>query len=167
MTSPIRPPPKPGQVKVFRALYDYKAQNHDELSFQEGDILYIIDMITNKNWWKANCNDKTGFVPCNYSKRSFVFCFNEQSCIQKKTYFNLILKVEESTENVVNPLHEASKRGNIDFMKECLANKVGIFSFGHCSVYRIFISSLQLTIGMPQPGFNHSGFSFRFLMKHE
>lgn len=67
----VRPPPpapKPGQVKVFRALYDYAAQNPDELSFTEGDMLYIIDMISNKNWWKAKCNDKIGLVPCNYSK---------------------------------------------------------------------------------------------------
>ncbi len=32
--------------------------------------------------------------------------------------------VEESTENVVNPLHEAAKRGNVDFMQECVTNKV-------------------------------------------
>lgn len=65
---PIRPPPKPGQVKVYRAMYDYKAQRDDELSFAEGDVIYILDMISSKDWWKAKCNEKVGLVPSNYSK---------------------------------------------------------------------------------------------------
>ena len=32
--------------------------------------------------------------------------------------------VEENMETVDNPLHEAAKRGNVSFMRECLANKV-------------------------------------------
>ena len=65
---PVRPPPKPGQVKVFKAVYDYKAQRPDELSFNEGDIIYIVDMITDNNWYKAKSSDnKTGLVPSNYS----------------------------------------------------------------------------------------------------
>ena len=66
-TEPVRPPPKPGQVKVFRALYDYNAQSAQELSFQEGDLIDVSDMISDKNWWKARCNNKTGLVPFNYS----------------------------------------------------------------------------------------------------
>jgi hypothetical protein len=63
----ILPPPKPGQVRVYRALYDYTAQTSDELSFDEGDLIYILDMISDKNWWKAKCKDKIGLVPFNYS----------------------------------------------------------------------------------------------------
>jgi hypothetical protein len=74
---PTRPPPpaKPGQVKVYKALYDYTSQNPDELSFSEGDVLYIMDMLSNKNWWTAKCNEKVGLVPCNYSKYSFFFIY--------------------------------------------------------------------------------------------
>ncbi len=61
------PPKKPGQVKVFRALYDFTAQRDDQLSFSEGDLIYIIDMISNKDWYKAKCNDRIGIVPSNYS----------------------------------------------------------------------------------------------------
>ena len=65
---PIRPPPKPGQVKVYKALYDYNASRPEELSFKEGDTIYIIDMITDKNWYKAKSSDeKVGWVPSNYS----------------------------------------------------------------------------------------------------
>lgn len=100
---PVKPPPRPGQVKVYKALYEYKAQRDDELSFNEGDLLYMIDMITHKDWWKAKLNNgKVGLVPCNY--------------------------IEENTENLLNPLHEACKRGNIGFLKECLMNKVSVNS---------------------------------------
>lgn len=68
---PRRPPPptpKPGQVKVYKALYDYNASRPEELSFKEGDTIYIIDMISDKNWYKAKSSDeKTGWVPSNYS----------------------------------------------------------------------------------------------------
>ncbi|XP_022253568.1 osteoclast-stimulating factor 1-like isoform X2 [Limulus polyphemus] len=72
----------------------------DELSFEEGDILYILDMITDPNWWKASCDGKVGLIPSNY--------------------------VEDNTEEVFHPLHEAAKRGNLSFLLDCLANKVSV-----------------------------------------
>ena len=41
--SPPKPQPKPRNVKIMRAIYDYTAEEEDELSFQVGDILYILD----------------------------------------------------------------------------------------------------------------------------
>lgn len=72
---PVRPvpPKKPGQVKVFRALYDFASQREDQLSFNEGDLIYIIDMISDEDWYKAKCNDKIGIVPSNYSEFWFNF----------------------------------------------------------------------------------------------
>ncbi|XP_046543039.1 osteoclast-stimulating factor 1-like [Haliotis rubra] len=99
---PSRPPPpvpKPGQVKVVRAMYRYEAQQNDELTFDEGDLLYIIDK-TDSSWWKAKCGGKVGLIPSNY--------------------------VEDNTESVDYPLHEAAKRGNIDFMTECISNRVSV-----------------------------------------
>ncbi|KAK6179875.1 hypothetical protein SNE40_012130 [Patella caerulea] len=99
---PTRPPPlvpKPGQVKVVQALYKYDAQQPDELSFDEGDTLYILDM-SDSNWWKAKCGKRAGLIPSNY--------------------------VSEHTESIDYPLHEAAKRGNMDFMSECIANRVSV-----------------------------------------
>ncbi|ESP05323.1 hypothetical protein LOTGIDRAFT_208351 [Lottia gigantea] len=99
---PTRPPPlvpKPGQVKVVQAMFRYEAQQADELTFDEGDLLYIIDM-TNSDWWKAKCGKKVGLIPSNY--------------------------VSENTESIDHPLHEAAKRGNMDFLMECIGNRVSV-----------------------------------------
>lgn len=99
----VAPPPpkpvKPGQVKVVRAMFKYDAQQSDELSFDEGDLLYILDF-SDSGWWKAKCGDVCGLIPSNY--------------------------VQENTESVDNPLHEAAKRGNIAFLNECICNKVSV-----------------------------------------
>ncbi|CAN8029678.1 unnamed protein product [Ixodes persulcatus] len=99
---PAPPPPKPGSVKVFRALYKYTAQQPDELSFEEGDLLYVFDMTSDPNWWKARCERKSGLIPSNY--------------------------VEENAEELLHPLHDSAKRGNLQFLEECLANKVPVNS---------------------------------------
>ena len=41
--------------------------------------------------------------------------------------FNFLLLVQESMEAIDNPLHEAAKRGNLNFLNECLSNKVCLF----------------------------------------
>jgi ankyrin repeat protein len=97
-----RPPPKPvprkpGHVEVVKAIYPYAAQNVDELSFEEGDTLYIIEK-QDDGWWRAKCGKKEGLIPSNY--------------------------IESSTESIDNPLHEAAKRGNLPFLEECLTNRV-------------------------------------------
>jgi hypothetical protein len=38
----------------------------DELSFQEGDLLYVFDEVTDPDWWKARCGSQTGLIPSNY-----------------------------------------------------------------------------------------------------
>uniref|UniRef100_A0A1E1XCT4 Osteoclast-stimulating factor 1 n=1 Tax=Amblyomma aureolatum TaxID=187763 RepID=A0A1E1XCT4_9ACAR len=125
---PAPPPPKPGSVKVFRALYKYNAQQPDELSFEEGDLLYVFDMTSDPNWWKARCDRRSGLIPSNY--------------------------VEENAEEVLHPLHESAKRGNLQFLEECLSNKVSANSLdkagctalhwaahgGHAECARILLS---------------------------
>lgn len=36
----------------------------DELSFEEGDLLYVKEMTG--DWWKATCGGKNGLIPSNY-----------------------------------------------------------------------------------------------------
>ncbi|XP_075007069.1 apoptosis-stimulating of p53 protein 1 isoform X8 [Calonectris borealis] len=52
---------------VVYALWDYEAQNNDELSFHEGDAITILRRKddTETEWWWARLNDKEGYVPKN------------------------------------------------------------------------------------------------------
>uniref|UniRef100_A0AAY4B3Q7 SH3 domain-containing protein n=1 Tax=Denticeps clupeoides TaxID=299321 RepID=A0AAY4B3Q7_9TELE len=49
------------------ALWDYEAQNADELSFHEGDAITILRCKDDNEtaWWWARLNDKEGYVPRN------------------------------------------------------------------------------------------------------
>ncbi|XP_059490277.1 osteoclast-stimulating factor 1-like [Neocloeon triangulifer] len=97
--------PKPGKIKVVRALYDYSAQNPDELTFQEGDVLYVLDQVTDQNWWRAKCGPNFGLIPSNY--------------------------VETCTEEVLFPLHDAARRGNLSNLKQGLSEGVSATSLDH------------------------------------
>ncbi|XP_033734894.1 growth factor receptor-bound protein 2-like isoform X2 [Pecten maximus] len=52
------------------AMYDFKAKIEDELSFEKGDILYVIDQHCDENWWPAlhssSPSEKKGLIPKNY-----------------------------------------------------------------------------------------------------
>ncbi|EFO22164.1 variant SH3 domain-containing protein [Loa loa] len=98
-SKPPRPAPKPGRVTVYRALYDYTAQNDKELSFNEGDLLYVSDSSNDSQWWPARCRNQTGLIPANYVM---------------------------TAEYIECPLHDAAKRGNIEGVKECLDNAVSV-----------------------------------------
>lgn len=111
MSKPPPKPAKPGQVKVYRALFAFEPRTPDELYFDEGDILYISDN-SDPNWWKGTCRGRTGLIPSNY--------------------------VAEHVESIDNPLHEAAKRGNESWLKECLENRVAVNSLdkaGNTALY--------------------------------
>lgn len=101
MSAPPPPKPRAGikQVEVVKALFPYSAQNPDELSFEEGSVLFVLSK-TNADWWKCRCEDKEGLVPANY--------------------------LGENTATIDNPLHEACKRGNLAFLQELLSQDVSV-----------------------------------------
>jgi hypothetical protein len=41
-------------------MNSFQAQDSDELSFSEGDLLYIIDDKSAPDWWRARCRGKEG-----------------------------------------------------------------------------------------------------------
>jgi len=57
---------KPDDCKfVSRALYSFQAQNHRELSFKKGDIIYIKKQIDG-NWYEGERNASVGIFPVSY-----------------------------------------------------------------------------------------------------
>lgn len=56
-------------------LWEYKAQNPDELSFSEGDAITILRRQdeSETEWWWARLEDKEGYVPRNLLGVKFHF----------------------------------------------------------------------------------------------
>ncbi|RLW07154.1 hypothetical protein DV515_00004096 [Chloebia gouldiae] len=69
---------------VIYGLWDYEAQNDDELSMKEGDCMTILHREDEEEieWWWARLNDKEGYVPRNllgdYSNPSIFLAANSQ-----------------------------------------------------------------------------------------
>lgn len=105
MSGPPKPS-KPGLVRVFKALYNYESTQPDELSFREGDLLYIpsSEIAEDGGWWKGTCGGVSGLIPSNYVASS-------------------IGEASSPNNEVQHPLHEAAKRGQTDFLRECLQQR--------------------------------------------
>ncbi|ORX84249.1 hypothetical protein BCR32DRAFT_291475 [Anaeromyces robustus] len=59
--------PKTKTLKKVRALYDYTAQNPDELSFKAYDIIEVTEETNNSNdWWMGRLNSQVGLFPRTY-----------------------------------------------------------------------------------------------------
>lgn len=77
-------------IKQAVALYDYSATTAEELSFEEGDIVYIIEDIDEN--WLSGCiidTNQSGLVP--------------------KSYVQIDARLED-------PIFEAAKRGNMELL---------------------------------------------------
>lgn len=60
------PAPVTSAVGDLRSIYTYEAQNSDELSITEGDILRIVEHDDGSGWIKAQLGNQTGLIPANY-----------------------------------------------------------------------------------------------------
>uniref|UniRef100_A0A3Q4MNR5 Osteoclast-stimulating factor 1 n=1 Tax=Neolamprologus brichardi TaxID=32507 RepID=A0A3Q4MNR5_NEOBR len=50
-----------------RALYNFKAEEADELEFSAGDIIEVLE-VSDQTWWKGQLRGKKGLFPSNYTK---------------------------------------------------------------------------------------------------
>ncbi|XP_077351617.1 intersectin-1 isoform X3 [Festucalex cinctus] len=71
-TTPTEPtPPKlvPANTAVCQVIgmYDYVAQNDDELAFQKGQVITVLNK-DDCDWWKGELNGREGLFPSNYVK---------------------------------------------------------------------------------------------------
>eukprot|EP00096_Caligus_rogercresseyi_P005447 TRINITY_DN208_c1_g2_i1.p1 TRINITY_DN208_c1_g2~~TRINITY_DN208_c1_g2_i1.p1 ORF type:complete len:212 (+),score=63.64 TRINITY_DN208_c1_g2_i1:258-893(+) len=48
------------------AKHDFSATAEDELSFRKGQVLKVLNIEDDKNWYRAECGGKEGLIPSNY-----------------------------------------------------------------------------------------------------
>ena len=47
--------------------YSYKAENEDELTLNEGDVITVLDKeLEDSGWWKGELNGRVGVFPDNF-----------------------------------------------------------------------------------------------------
>ncbi|KAG7231370.1 hypothetical protein INR49_012210 [Caranx melampygus] len=63
----VTSPSNPATMRVYRALYDYAAQDHDEVSFRDGDVIINAQPI-DEGWMYGTVQrtGKSGMLPANY-----------------------------------------------------------------------------------------------------
>ncbi|XP_045435798.1 intersectin-1 isoform X4 [Pipistrellus kuhlii] len=65
-TEPPKPPASPAVCQVI-GMYDYTAQNDDELAFSKGQVITVLNK-EDPDWWKGEVGGRVGLFPSNYVK---------------------------------------------------------------------------------------------------
>ncbi|XP_068606082.1 GRB2-related adapter protein 2a [Brachionichthys hirsutus] len=60
--------PPPQRTSTAMALYDFAAEEEDELGFRVGDVIEVLDC-SDASWWKGRLRGKSGLFPANYTSR--------------------------------------------------------------------------------------------------
>ncbi|XP_060738674.1 intersectin-2a isoform X2 [Tachysurus vachellii] len=70
---------EPNSVCQVIAMYDYKAANGDEMTFQKGQLINVLNK-DESDWWKGEINGVTGLFPTNYVKMTTESDPSQQWC---------------------------------------------------------------------------------------
>ncbi|XP_029363576.1 GRB2-related adapter protein 2a [Echeneis naucrates] len=65
-TSETMPLPQRSSAVQVKALYDFSAEEDDELGFHAGDVIEVLDR-SDSSWWRGRLRGKTGLFPANYT----------------------------------------------------------------------------------------------------
>ena len=53
------------KTSIAKVTFDYEAENDDELSLKEGEIVEVLSQ-EEEGWWKGSLNGKVGVFPANF-----------------------------------------------------------------------------------------------------
>ena len=93
-------PPKPVREQA-KVLYAYEAQNEDELTIREGDIINVLSKeIEDQGWFKGELNGKVGVFPDNFVELIKVPVTEEEKPLPPRPN-----KTVSSSPSSSNPIH--------------------------------------------------------------
>ncbi|XP_068434974.1 GRB2-related adapter protein 2a [Clinocottus analis] len=67
-SSDTMPLPQRATMQQVKALYDFHAEEDDELGFSAGDVIELLDR-SDASWWRGRLRGKSGLFPANYTMR--------------------------------------------------------------------------------------------------
>ncbi|XP_074847443.1 intersectin-2 isoform X2 [Carettochelys insculpta] len=90
------------------AMYDYAANNEDELSFSKGQIINVLNK-DDVDWWQGEINGVTGLFPSNYVKMTTDSDPSQQWCADLQT-LDTMQPMERKRQGYIHELIQTEER---------------------------------------------------------
>ncbi|XP_036728605.1 intersectin-2 isoform X5 [Balaenoptera musculus] len=90
------------------AMYDYIANNEDELNFSKGQLINVLNK-DDPDWWQGEINGVTGLFPSNYVKMTTDTDPSQQWCADLQT-LDTMQPVERKRQGYIHELIETEER---------------------------------------------------------
>uniref|UniRef100_A0A8C8VLY0 Intersectin 2 n=1 Tax=Pelusios castaneus TaxID=367368 RepID=A0A8C8VLY0_9SAUR len=90
------------------AMYDYVANNEDELSFSKGQIINVLSK-DDADWWQGEINGVTGLFPSNYVKMTTDSDPSQQWCADLQT-LDTMQPMERKRQGYIHELIQTEER---------------------------------------------------------
>ncbi|XP_026310527.1 intersectin-2 isoform X3 [Piliocolobus tephrosceles] len=90
------------------AMYDYAANNEDELSFSKGQLINVMNK-DDPDWWQGEINGVTGLFPSNYVKMTTDSDPSQQWCADLQT-LDTMQPIERKRQGYIHELIETEER---------------------------------------------------------
>uniref|UniRef100_A0A6I8P4H2 Intersectin 2 n=1 Tax=Ornithorhynchus anatinus TaxID=9258 RepID=A0A6I8P4H2_ORNAN len=90
------------------AMYDYIANNEDELNFSKGQLINVLNK-DDPDWWQGEINGVTGLFPSNYVKMTTDSDPSQQWCADLQT-LNTMQPVERKRQGYIHELIQTEEK---------------------------------------------------------
>ncbi|KAI8373277.1 hypothetical protein BD560DRAFT_328204 [Blakeslea trispora] len=115
-----------------RSLYDYDAQNEDELSIQEGELLQLVEQDDGSGWIKAkSSNQLLGLIPASYVE--YLSSETEEKQETVVALYDFDATVAEELDLKEGDIIYVTKKDNSGWWEGVIDGKTGIFPSNYVS----------------------------------